>query len=142
MNKLISDIFHIFRRNSILHFNFFFWKFFMKFYPDFATNSRKEWRVSFFQSNLRKQIRKLLKILKSVKIVQYFSLSFSRVLRRSPLIGRDGLLRRPYEEVDARLSSQAGLLVIGSLTGLCSGAVFGTAGVYVFSNSKLERIFY
>ena len=58
--------------------------------------------MSLFQSNLRKQLRKLPKILKSVKIVHYFSLSFIRVLRRSPLIGRDGLLRRPYEEVDAR----------------------------------------
>ena len=34
----------------------------MKFCPDFATNSRKEWCVSLFQSNLRKQIRKLPKI--------------------------------------------------------------------------------
>ena len=33
----------------------------MKFCPDFATNSRKEWRESRFQSNLRKQIRKLPK---------------------------------------------------------------------------------
>ena len=35
-----------------------------------------------FQSNLRKQIRKLLKILKSVKIIHYYSLSFIRVLTR------------------------------------------------------------
>ena len=34
-----------------------------------------------FQSILRKQIRKLLKILKSVKIIQYYSILFLRVLR-------------------------------------------------------------
>ena len=50
----------------------FFCEFFMKFRPDFATNSRKEWCVSFFQSNLRKQIRNLPKILKSVKIIHYY----------------------------------------------------------------------
>ena len=52
----------------------------MKFCPDFATNSRKEWRVLLFQSNFRKQIRKLPKILKSVKIIQYHSILFNRVL--------------------------------------------------------------
>ena len=59
----------------------------MEFCPDFATNSRKEWRVSLFQSNLRKQIRKLPKILKSVKIIHYYFLVFIiiiRVLRRDP----------------------------------------------------------
>ena len=45
----------------------------MKFCPDFATNSRKERRVSLFQSNLRIQMRKLPKILKSVKIIHYYS---------------------------------------------------------------------
>ena len=54
----------------------FFLRFFMKFCPDFATNSRKEWRVSLFQSNLRKQIRKLPKLLKSVNIIHYCSLLF------------------------------------------------------------------
>ena len=39
-----------------------FLRFFMKFCPDFATNSRKEWRVSLFQLNLRKQIWKLPRI--------------------------------------------------------------------------------
>ena len=33
-----------------------------------------------FQSNLRKQIRELPKILKSVKIIQYYSILFIRVL--------------------------------------------------------------
>ena len=38
--------------------------------------------VAFFQLNVRKQIRKLLpKILKSVKIIRYYSLIFIRVLR-------------------------------------------------------------
>ena len=57
----------------------FFCEFLMKFCPDFATNSRKESRVSLFQSNLRKQIRKLPKILKSVEIIQYYSILFIRV---------------------------------------------------------------
>ena len=59
----------------------------MKFCPEFATNSRKEGRVSLFQSNLRKQIRKLPKILKSVKIIQYYSfvslLPAPKALRRT-----------------------------------------------------------
>ena len=52
----------------------------MKFCPDFATISRKECRVSLFQSNLRKQITEVPKFLKSVKIIHYYSLSFIRVL--------------------------------------------------------------
>ena len=52
----------------------------MKFCPDFVTNSRKEWRVSLFQLNLRKQIRNLPKILKSVKIIHYCSLLLIRFL--------------------------------------------------------------
>ena len=48
----------------ILH---FFCEFLMNFFPDFAPNSRKMWRVSLFQSNLRKQIRNLPKILNFVK---------------------------------------------------------------------------
>ena len=68
----------------------------MNFFPDFATNSRKEWRVSLFQSNLRKQIRKLPKILKSasLKIIHYCSLLFIRVLRREPPGPRAELLGR------------------------------------------------
>ena len=54
--------FHFSRQN--LHFVL---RFLMKFCPDFATNSRKEWRVSLFQSNLRKQIRKLPKFMEFVK---------------------------------------------------------------------------
>ena len=67
--------FHFLRR--ILH---FFCEFLMNFCPDFATNSRKEWRVSLFQSNLRKQIRKLPEILKSVKSIHYYWLLCIRVL--------------------------------------------------------------
>ena len=62
-------IFFIFSSNFA-----FFCDFLMKFCSDFATNSRKEWRVSLFQLNLRKQIRKLPKILKSVKINETYSL--------------------------------------------------------------------
>ena len=59
----------------ILH---FFCDFFSEICPDFAKNSREEWRVSLFQSNLRKQTRKLPKILKSdsVKIIHYYILLF------------------------------------------------------------------
>ena len=63
----------------------FFCEFFMKIYPDFTTNSRKEWHVSRFQSNLRKQSGKLAKFLKSVKIIHYYSLLFIRVLTRDAL---------------------------------------------------------
>ena len=48
----------------------------MKFRPDFATNSRKEWVVSLFQSNLRKQIvncRKFWNLWKLFIIVHYYS---------------------------------------------------------------------
>ena len=73
----------------------------MKFCPDFATNSRKEWRVSLLQSNLRKQIRKLPKILTSdsVKIIHYYSFVSLASIQRAlaPLsaffAGSDSLLR-------------------------------------------------
>ena len=52
----------------------------MNFFPDFAPNSRKEWRLLLFQSNLRKQIRKLPKILKFVRIIHYYSKLFTGVL--------------------------------------------------------------
>ena len=55
-------------------------EFLMNCCPDFATNSRKEWRLSLFQSILRKRIRKLPKILKFVKSIQYYSILFYRVL--------------------------------------------------------------
>ena len=74
----MKNEFPIFRSFSASNFAIFctnFKNIVMKFCPDFATNSRKEWRVSLFQSNLRKQIRKLQKILKSdsVKIIHYYS---------------------------------------------------------------------
>ena len=52
----------------------------MNFFPDFAPNSRKEWRLLLFQSNLRKQIRKLPKFLKFVRIIHYYSKLFTGVL--------------------------------------------------------------
>ena len=66
--------------------------------------------MSLFQSNLRKQLRKLPKILKSVKIIQYYSILFIRVLIRDHL---SPLLRPPqdrgavasFEEVDRALGS-------------------------------------
>ena len=63
----------------------FFLRILMKCCPDFATNSRKGWRVSLFQSNLRKQVRKLSKIQKSVKIIYYYPLLFIRVHLIAPL---------------------------------------------------------
>ena len=66
----------------------FFCEFLMKFCPDFATNSRAEWRVPFFQSNLRKQIRNLQKILKSVKIVHYYILALLIIVHLCPWWGR------------------------------------------------------
>ena len=53
----------------------------MIFFPDSAPNSRKEWRLLLFQSNLRKQIRKLPKILKCVRTIHYYSKLFTGVLR-------------------------------------------------------------
>ena len=67
--------FHFLHR--ILH---FFCEFLMKIYPDFATNSINEWHVSLSQSNLRKQTRRLPKILNSVKIIHYYSIWFIRVI--------------------------------------------------------------
>ena len=58
----------------------------MNFFPDFAPNSRKYWRVSLFQSNLRKQIRNLPKILKFVRIVHYYSKLFTGVLSITPIV--------------------------------------------------------
>ena len=60
----------------------------VKICPDFATNYREEWRVSSFQSNLRKQFRNLPKILNFVKIIDYYSKLFTSLLTtlfRGPL---------------------------------------------------------
>ena len=62
LNNWISDFFNFFIEFCI------FLRIFDENFPDFAPNSRKGWRLSLFQSILRKQIRKLPKILKSVKI--------------------------------------------------------------------------
>ena len=102
--------FHCLRR--ILH---FCCDFFMKFPPDFATNSRKEWRVSLFQSHLRKQIKKLPKILKSdsVKIIHYYSSLFIRVLSADAnallarLGARLGATAAPRARAGAPLSKQS-----------------------------------
>ena len=68
-------VFSFFLRR-ILH---FFCEFLMKFCPDFATNSREEWRVSLFQSNLRNKLencRKFWKLWKLFIIIHYYSLWF------------------------------------------------------------------
>ena len=57
------------------HFEFciFFARIFDEFFSGFRAKLQKRVRSVAFQSNLRKQIRKLLNILKSVKIIQYYS---------------------------------------------------------------------
>ena len=51
--------------------------------------------MSLFQSILRKQFRKLPKILKSVKIIQYYSILFIRVLNVDPDWTRTGVGGHP-----------------------------------------------
>ena len=53
----------------------FFCEFLMKFCSDFATNSRKEWRVSLFQSNLRKHIGKIAEN-SEIRFCEKYSLLF------------------------------------------------------------------
>ena len=74
----------------------------MKFCTDFATNSRKEWRVSLFQSDLRKQIGKLPKILKSVKITHYYSylLKYNNVFIIFHLRPQTGPPRRRRDQIE------------------------------------------
>ena len=55
-----------------------------------------------FQSNLRKQIRKLPKILKLVKIIQYYSILFNRVLRFEALGVRAGIRPRWRRDAERR----------------------------------------
>jgi hypothetical protein len=73
MKKWISEFFHFLCR--ILH---FFCELLMNFCPDFATNSRKEWRRSLFNQFCENKLEnsKLPKILKYVENIYYFSLSF------------------------------------------------------------------
>ena len=73
------QIFHFFMSNFA-----FFCEFFTNFCPDFATNSKKEWRVSLFQSKLRKQIRKLPKILKSDSVKTFHYYSFFIIIHLCP----------------------------------------------------------
>ena len=53
--------------------------------------------MSLFESNLRKQIRKLPKFLKSVKTIHYYSLLFIRVLTQAASLcaGSGYVLARP-----------------------------------------------
>ena len=54
----------------------------LSFFSGFRAKFQKRVTSVAFQSILRKQIRKLPKILKSVKIIQYYSILFIRVLKR------------------------------------------------------------
>ena len=55
----------------------FFCEFLMIFFPGFRAKFQKTVTSVVFQSNLREQIRKLPKILKSVKMIQYYSSLFN-----------------------------------------------------------------
>ena len=58
----------------------FFLRNFYELFSGFRAKFQKRVTSVVFQSNLRKQIRKLPKILKFVKIIQYYSILFNRVL--------------------------------------------------------------
>ena len=77
----------------------------MNFFPDFAPNSKKEWRLLLFQSNLRKQIRKLPKILKFVRIIHYYSKLFTGVLIHDPF------KRAADVHASRRLEARSGLSI-------------------------------
>ena len=64
-----------------------FFRLFDEFFSGFRAKFQKRVTSVAFQSNLRKQIRKLPKILKSVKIIQYYSILFIRVLSQETLSG-------------------------------------------------------
>ena len=72
--------------------------------------------MSLLQSNLRKQIRKLPKILNFVKIIQYYSILFNRVLRPD----------RHAEKVPEALAGVAALVQQQEVR---EGAVAGGRGV-------------
>ena len=57
-----------------------FLRIFDEFFPGLRAKFQKRVTSVDFQSNLRKQIRKLPKFLKFVKIIQYYSILFNRVL--------------------------------------------------------------
>ena len=63
-----------------VEFCIFCWKFWWNFVLISRQIPEKSDSVSLFQLNLRKPIRKLPKILKSVKLIQYHSILFIRVL--------------------------------------------------------------
>ena len=73
--------------------------------------------MSLFQSNLRKQIRKLPKILKSVKIIQYYSihhpLQSSDVDKLGKVVDEDNDGERKHDDAGQPKGSDAGLLRAG-----------------------------
>ena len=69
------------------NFAIFFCECLMNFSPDFAPNSRKEWRLLLLQSNLRTQVRKLPKILTFVRI------KFFAIIQNYSLVSLDVLAR-------------------------------------------------
>ena len=109
----------------------------MKFCVDFVTNSRKERRVPLFQSNLRKQIRKLPKFLKFVKFIHYYLVfiifhyySFVSLVQRVP------------GHVGSRLELKVERFVPDiNRPDRSIMAYFLLVSTFVYSNSKLERYF-
>ena len=69
------------------NFAIFFCECLMNFSPDFAPNSRKEWRLLLLQSNLRTQVRKLPKILTFVRV------KFFAIIQNYSLVSLDVLAR-------------------------------------------------
>ena len=77
LSSWISDLFSFSSSNFA-----FFLRIFDEFLSGFRDKFQKRVTSVAFQSILRKQIRKLPKFLKFVKIIQYYSILFNRVLSR------------------------------------------------------------
>ena len=102
----------------------------MNFFPDFAPNSRKEWRLLLFQSNLRKQIRNLPKILNFVKIIHYYSKLFT-----SPLSGQ---LPRESGQIDTGVTPRESARACKKVSKQGRPAFFENA---FFENAFFENAF-
>ena len=70
-----------------------FWWIFDEFFSGFRAKFQKRVTSVDFQSNLRKQIRKLPKFLKFVKIIQFYSILFIRVLTPWPETEKDVVVK-------------------------------------------------
>ena len=98
-----------FRFFSFFSSNFaFFLRIFDEFFSGFRAKFQKRVTSVAFQSNLRKQIRKLPKILKSVKSIQYYSILFIRVLtHKAPMTRACRVLTRSRPYLDRSFGTLA-----------------------------------